>query len=285
MVVYGDLLFMINFSMDFLCFYFSCLLTHRKLPNLRAVVASSLGGIYSVAVLFMSVKQPLAFILDVFVLFLMCAIVYLDRGANLRSLVKMIALYFLVSSLLGGVMTALYSFLNRYDSIFDNIESASDMQMWVFLLLAMGGSALTVLGGKMMRSGASKRVVELEIVHGGRAAHLRALVDSGNLAVEPISGKSVVFVRLEALRDILDGEIYSALFLGDVQSLPLSVVSRIRFIPTCSVGGEALLPALRFDCVRVKYGNSRAEIEVYIAPVKDGAFGDCDAIISHEAMI
>ena len=74
MVVYGDLLFMINFSMDFLCFYFSCLLTHRKLPNLRAVIASSLGGIYSVVVLFMSVKQPLAFILDVFALFLMCAI-------------------------------------------------------------------------------------------------------------------------------------------------------------------------------------------------------------------
>ena len=285
MVVYGDLLFMINFSMDFLCFYFSCLLTHRKLPNLRAIIASSIGGIYSVAVLFVKAKQPIAFFVDILVLFLMCATVYCGRGMSLKTVLKMTAIYFLVSSLLGGVMTALYSFLNRFDSIFDNLTVENDLQIWLFMLLAIGGSALTVYGGKIFRSGASKRTVELEILHRGRTARIRALVDSGNLAVEPISGKSAVIVGVEALEGVLDGEVYSSIVSGDVYSLPLSVASKIRYIPTCAISGEALLPAMRFESVRIKSGKSVKEIDVYIAFVKEKSFGDCNAIISHETII
>ncbi len=285
MVVYGDLLFMINFSMDFLCFYFSCLLTHRKLPNLRAIIASSIGGIYSVAVLFIKAKQPIAFLVDIFVLFVMCTIVYSVGGINLKTIVKMTAIYFLVSSLLGGVMTALYSFLNRFDSIFDNMSIENDLQIWIFLLLAIGGSALTIYGGKIFRSGSSKRTVELEIEHLGKIARLSALVDSGNLAVEPISGKSVVIIRLETLENILDSEVYSALAKGDICQLPLSIASKIRLIPTRAISGEALLPAVRFESVRIKNSKITKEIDVYIAFVRGKKFGDCDAIISHETII
>lgn len=285
MVVYGDLLFMINFSMDFLCFYFSCLLTHRKLPNFRAILASSLGGVYSVAVLFIKCSQPYAFLLDLAVLFLMCVIVYASKKMTAGSLLKGVFIYFLVSALLGGVMTSLYSLLNRFDSVLEDFAGEDDIGMWAFLLLAVVGSILSVNGGKIFRSGASQRRVMLEIENGGKIANISALVDSGNLLTEPISGKNVVIVRLKALEKILDEEVYSALAVGDVCSLPLSVMSKIRLIPARAVSGEALLPAQKFDRVILKSQKNTKELDVYIAFAKENSFGECDAIISHETII
>ena len=80
MIVYGDLLFLINFSMDFLCFYISCLLLHKKLPTLRACFSSCIGGIYSVVALFIAVDKISAFVIDISVLILMCIVVYYKRN-------------------------------------------------------------------------------------------------------------------------------------------------------------------------------------------------------------
>ena len=82
MVVYGDLLFLINFSMDFLCFYISCLLLHKKMPTVRVCLSACLGGVYSVASLFISVGKTEAVIIDMSVLLLMCCTVYLDKNES-----------------------------------------------------------------------------------------------------------------------------------------------------------------------------------------------------------
>ncbi len=106
MTVYGDLLFIINFSMDFLCFYLSCLLLHRKMKVGRACLAAALGGVYSVASLFISASGVIAFAIDMVMLVLMCFIAYGIRKMGMKALVKAIFLYFFVSALLGGLMEA-----------------------------------------------------------------------------------------------------------------------------------------------------------------------------------
>ena len=79
MTVYGDLLFLINVSMDFLCFYICCLLLRCPLPLFRTCVASALGGVYSVAALFI-VASPLAsFLLDVLCCAWMCIAVFWSK--------------------------------------------------------------------------------------------------------------------------------------------------------------------------------------------------------------
>ena len=96
MVVYGDLLFLINFSMDFLCFYISCRLLHKKLPTLRACLSAFVGGIYSVASLFIVTNAKLAIVMDIAVLVFMCLVVYLDKVISFTMLLKGIFLYFFV---------------------------------------------------------------------------------------------------------------------------------------------------------------------------------------------
>lgn len=286
MAVYGDILFLINFSMDFLCFYLSCLLLHRKLPVGRACIASALGGIYAVASLFIKASGVIAFALDIGSLVLMCIIVYFQRGMKYSKIVWSAFLYILISALLGGVMTSLFSLFNRME-IFDFTEMQEDgMSVWIFAILAILGTVLTLRGGRIFSSSASIKTVTLHICSEHGEAELCALVDSGNLATEPISGRAVVFASLESCREVLDEECYRVLLLDEgLETLPLKIASSMRLIPGITIGGRSILPAKRFSEVRVKMKNREKSVDVYIAFVRSEVLGDYDAIISDKTII
>ena len=180
MIVYGDLLFLINFSMDFLCFYISFLLIHRKMPTLRTALASVIGGVYSVAALFVKVGQGWAFVIDVLLLVLMCLAVYASRGMRVLGFAKFVLLYFFVSALLGGIMTALFSLFNQVD-IFSGIsESENDISVWIFALLTVVSTVFTVKGGGFFKSSVKKTSATLVLLGDKGRVGLSTLLDSGN---------------------------------------------------------------------------------------------------------
>ena len=74
--VYADILFFINFSMDFLCFYICSRVLGRPLACLRAALASAMGGVYSVAMLIWCPDGIVSLLLDVSVLLIMCAVFF-----------------------------------------------------------------------------------------------------------------------------------------------------------------------------------------------------------------
>lgn len=290
MIVYGDLLFLINFSMDFLCFYFTCLLLHKKLPTLRACISSAAGGAYSVAALFFVLDRPLAIALDVLVMVLMCLAVLAERGLTPARFLLACVLYFIVSATLGGVMTALFSFFNGAG--LSDIGNVSDgavgggegIDAWIFALLAVCASVLTLCGGRIFRSASHARTVTLEIRGNGGVATLRALVDSGNLACEPISGRSVIFATVGSCREIVPMELYEAMSEGAApESLP--AVLGVRLVPSSGIGGRVLLPALRFPELYVHTGRRKKCIDAYVAFVPDGTFCEHDAIISDGLLV
>ena len=286
MVVSGDLFFLINFSMDFLCFYLSCLLLHRKMNTLRVLLASAIGGAYSVASLFFSVGRGTALVLDLIILIFMCVVAYGTKKVKFFSFFKSVLLYFFVSALLGGLMTALFSLFNNL-SVLDSSKIGSEgVDVWIFALLAVISALISIRGGRFYRGSTTRRRAEIEISSQGGVVHLSALVDSGNLAYEPISGKAVVFANIDACREIIDEKTYKALKSeSDITALPLEVASKIRLIPSKMIGGGAILPALKFTSVCATSGKQKKELDVYVALLNDEIAGGFDAIISDEALL
>ena len=74
-IVYGDLFFLINFSMDFLCLFLVAKLLSRPLSTLRLSLASALGGVYSVGALFLP-EGLLGIILDLVCCIGICLIAF-----------------------------------------------------------------------------------------------------------------------------------------------------------------------------------------------------------------
>lgn len=286
MTVYGDLLFLINFSMDFLCFYITCLLLHRKLPLLRGCVASALGGVYSVLALFLTADKTFALIFDLLCCFAMCALVFLGRKTSVWKIIKASALYLFVSMLLGGIMTALFSILNRAELFSGESQDGEGITVWIFALLAIVSGAVTIFGGRFFRSSAEKREVIVELAHNGKKVKIRALCDSGNLASDPISGKAVVVATLKSSQDIIPQEMYPVFEnVCNMEKLPVNVASKIRLIPSSTISGNALLPAIKVQNIKIIYEKNEKNIDALVSFVNQNDFGGYDAVIPQEVMI
>ena len=162
----------------------------------------------------------------------------------------------------------------------------NDLNMWVFALLAALGSVFTLGGGRFFRSSASKKTATLILEGKGGRAELNALIDSGNLATEPISGKAVAFANVERCRAVLDVELYDAIKSGSsLESMPFYISSAIRFVPAKTVTGSVLVPAVRIKVARIISGNIEKDIDIYVALIDEGKIENFDAIISGEVLL
>lgn len=264
--VYVDLLFMINFSMDFLCFFLCARLLGRKLSLPRAIAASALGGCYSDIALFLSVGWIPSLIIDVFVCVAMCAVVFCKKGKN-SSLPLYILVYFAISMALGGFMTAIFNLLNKAELPLES--GASDgISVWLFAVLAAVSAVITLVGGRFFRSKSSQKNADIEVTYKGRSVKLRAMTDSGNLLREPISGKPCIVADISSLEGVIPRRLALAAREKDISvigGLSTTDAKNVRVIPIKTAGGDGILIALRADRVTIDSGKGAEEVDAFIA--------------------
>lgn len=213
--VYIDLYFLINACMDLLCMMLTAALLHRFVRRWRAILASVLGGAYAVAALLLGFDGMTGFLLDAFVAVLMCVIGFAGKHLPFRRLLQTVPVYLLVSVLLGGVMTALYALLNRLNLPLDALQG-DGLSVWTFALLTAVAGFATVKGGRFLGFSSKTKSVVLHVTLFGKEHTLRALVDSGNLLQDPLSGKSVIVADIATLRASLPPSLSKALNSKDV---------------------------------------------------------------------
>lgn len=165
--VYADILFLVNFSMDYLCFYLTNGILHRKPRAFRMLLASVLGAFYAVAAVFLPVGEVTAFLADITVCAVMCAIVYAKRGEAFRNYLVSTGVYFGISALLGGLMTAFCSLLNHLGLPLEVIGK-DGLSAWLFALLAAVSAAVAGTVGKFFRKSAGEQTATVGINCRGR---------------------------------------------------------------------------------------------------------------------
>ena len=101
-VVYGDVLFIINFSMDFLSLYVTAKFIHLRLRFVPTIAAAAIGAVYGVASVILDGNELISYFISAAVSILMC---YIALGKHL--LLRHTLIFYAVSLGLGGCMTAL----------------------------------------------------------------------------------------------------------------------------------------------------------------------------------
>ena len=275
--VYVDLLFMINFSMDFLCFFLASKLFGTKLPVGRSIIASIIGGAYSVAALFIDTGQIAAFIIDAVVCALMCAICFGGKSKS-RSLPFYILVYLAISMMLGGAMTALFNLINRLELPLS--EGSSDgISVWMFAALALVSAGVTLLGGALFKKRTIQKNACLGIVHNGKRIVLDAMTDSGNMIRDPISGAACIIVDIDSVRGVISQRICDAAKLGDVSSVATlrgDDAKSVRLVPIKTASGDAVLIGVRVDEITVErdHGAQVVNAIILLSDIKDSADGN-----------
>ena len=266
MDVYADLLFLINFSMDFLCLFLSAKLLHLPKRTLRMLLAAVLGGLYSVVALFLEVGSWAALAIDLAVCFGMCAVCAAGKGVGFGRLLLLCGTYFGVSALMGGGMTALYSLLNRADLPLGTVEG-DGISAWLFLLLATLAALSAAFGGRLFSKQTAQRFCTLCVRLDGVKWEMEGLCDSGNLLCDPISGTPVIVVDREVWLGSLPQPLRRTVESGGREIEAGAEGRRVRIVPMHTAQGSTLAVALLPDEVLIgqKNGKSRA-VQALIAP-------------------
>lgn len=246
--IYGDIYFLVNFSMDFLSLWLTAKILHLPLHAGRAAVSAAIGGLYAVLALIPGRYAAVNWIIGLLLPALLCYICF--GSCKIGRFLCRYAAFWGISLLTGGGMTALYYAVNRAAgnrkiSVNGTVKEVyNEIPLWVFALLALACALISLIWGRIagrMR-GRRSAALTVQFCRGGQEVVLSALVDSGNLLTEPFGGLPVILVGRERMKEILPAPLLPVLMgSGDLSGLDGDAASRIRLIPYRGVGGGGLL--------------------------------------------
>ena len=278
--IYGDVLFIINFSMDFLSLYIVGRLLHLDMKAWRVILGASIGALYGVLELLIDTYRFFEMLLTVSILFLMCLIAFGIKRA--RTYFTSVVLVGGVGMLIGGMMTSAFVRLGSYPSYIEiggDIHTVfGDIPVWKFAVFALLSALATWGIGRLFKRKSALRTCRLRITFGGEEKELTALVDSGNLSEEPLSGTPVIFLKRSAAA-VLPERLIFAMQSG-ISALSAEDAGKLRVIPSRTVTGDGLIlaavpekTALFSDGI---WENRRALIALDIS---DGDYGGFEALV------
>lgn len=274
-VVYADLYFMINFSMDFLCFFLTAKILSIKFNVLRLSLASALGGIYAVCALFLTVGRVCALVIDMAVCALLCVAAFVTRK-RVGAIFTYIPVYIAVSMVLGGFMTALFNLFNRLE-LPTPANDSDGMSIWLFAILAILGGFSVLIGGRFFARKSSRKTADVTVTYKEKSVSIHALCDSGNLLRDPVSQAPCIVVDRTLLKGVIPDEMLFASSKGDISALASigsESRSRIRLIPANTATGEGLLVAFRADSVEVDIGKGKKKVDALVVVSNIGSTAD-----------
>ncbi len=276
-VLYIDVYFFLNFTIDILASFFSSKFLRLRTALWRLVSIGSFGAICAIVDVF--IGDALVFRIVNSSLFLLLAAIVVAKRVSLLRRVKFAVAFYIFEALLGGVVHYMYSLLSRYaEDVFDYI-SASDnnrgaLIFSLIILFSIGVLRIFI----MMFSGNSNvksAVVRLKV--GDTEITNDALVDSGNLVKDPMSMCPVIFIKESFAEVFLPREVVA---LENIDHLDHSFRKRIRLVPVTRDGKTRVMTGLRLDEVEVisAFGNGLVDATVVID--KDGgSYGGFECLL------
>ena len=276
--VYVDLLFVVNFCMDFQCLFLTARLLHRPFSLKRALPASALGALYACAALFIPASGAVALGSDLLVGGVMCAIVFGGQNEKKRRFLVPFGLYFGVSAAVGGVMSAISGLLShlKYQPVQQANHSLS------FFLLALLGGLATFLWGRLCQRRAKGKRVHLHLEYEGRELNVEAFVDTANHLCDPLCGRPVVVIDRVVAQSLLPDVLLRAAERGmaGLCLLPPALARRVRMIPAATVTGRGVLLAVAPDKAMLDAGQGAHAVDLLLSPAPLGGTAE-----GHKALL
>ena len=258
MVLYADIYLLINFSMDFLSLFITSKLLNAKIYKFRIIFASSIGALYALGMLLFEFSTFVTLCLNIACEIIIVLICFENK--KFKRIISSALVNFVISATLGGVMSVMYSFMNK---IMENIISneSKDSYYGIRLAIIIALTLLTsIVFSRILNRSKQIKSEKIYVLLKDKTFEFEALCDSGNLLKEPLSGKSVILVteKSELGKEILK--------IQDIYK---------RYIPYKNVDGTGILKGAIPQKIIVRENL----VEAVIATTDTDNFGGYDALL------
>ncbi len=245
MTVYADVLFCVNFAINFLVLYLTGKIGRLSPPLWRLALGAVAGAAYAVFMFFPRLSFGYSAAAKVLFSLFVVALTFNLRG--IRLYIKSVGIFYLVTFCLGGGVMALFYFTGmgqRTGAIVKNGILYMNLP-WEILLLSVGvcyGIIRMIWGVLQSRLSQESMYRKVGIFWNGKEVWLDALLDTGNALCEPFSGAPVIVAEYDRLLPILPIGLQNAYREGGVPKIEAiedeKIRERIRMIPFSSLGKE-----------------------------------------------
>ena len=246
MTVYLDIVLLENLCMNYIILFATGYIMKLKMKQLRLVLSAMLGGIYAVIAYIEILPIYSSFAMKILLSVLMVHIAY--NSKNIKNLLKQLVVFYLISFAFGGSAFALLYFVRPQDILIRNGVYVGTYPIKIALLGGIVGFIITYIAFKVVKTKLHKKdiIYNIEIHIKEKTLKLKAMLDTGNMLKDPISGMPVIVVEKQELYSILPKKLLDnidKLIGGEAENLleqveEKEIFTRFRMIPFSSVGKQ-----------------------------------------------
>lgn len=276
MTIYLDIILLENLLMNYIIVFATGLIIKVKIKQLNLILASLIGAIYSVLSYLTAMQIYSNFLLKL--ILSICMVYVAFRSKNIKALLKHLILFYLTSFAFGGCAFALLYYVRPQDVLMKNGVYIGTYPLKIALLGGIVGFAIINIAFKVIKSKISKKDMfcEVEINFNHKVSGVKAMIDTGNLLKDPITGNNVIVVESEKLEEIIPKDILKNiehLIAGQLQEEREEMqeyLARVRVIPFSSLGKQnGMLVGFKPDKIVIKCEDIEKEISKVIVGIYD----------------
>jgi stage II sporulation protein GA (sporulation sigma-E factor processing peptidase) len=271
MDIYVDILLAENILMNYLILWLTSVAVKAHTSRIKRFAASVVGALYALLIFFPGYRVLYSMAMKGLLSFLIIIIAF--TPLRFKEFIKQLAVFYLVSFILGGAVLGLFYFTNMGTVTPGGVFLIEGIP-WSILV---GAGLVTVIIVRICLVPLYSFLERKSLYHnltirlGDRAAGIVGLLDTGNELYDPITNYPVIVVQYSAIKELLHEkirEIFEENREDDLEQIYVRFkeadwVSRMRLIPFSSLGKEKGM-LLGFKADQVLIGNKCVD-EVIVA--------------------
>lgn len=270
MVVYADILIILNVAVDYFLLLATSGIIQRKPPVLRLILSALIGG-FSSLYIFMpktSVITDIAFRIAVCLLMTLSAFGF--RGT--KSFFRAAGALLLTTVCYGGAMTAVwYLFKPGGMAVINSVVYFGISPIVLIISSAAAYAVYIIFSAIFSKNARFAEKCDIIVSAGDKSVTACGIVDTGN-SLKDVFGSSDVIIA--------DEKCVAELFGNEYRNDP-TLKTRYRLMPCGTVGGETALDGYRCDRATVCDGKKTVVLEKPILAISKTKINDgCRAIVN-----
>ena len=254
--IYIDIVFLENLIMNSIIIYATSIILKLKPKMIRVVISSAIGSVYAIITYITELPIYTSIISKII---LAIVIVYVAfNPQNVKIMWKKVLIFYLTSFVFGGVALYLIYFIKPQDVFIKNGIFVGKYVLKVIFLGAIMAFIVIKISIKFIKTKINVKDMfcKIKIKINGKEVETKAMIDTGNLAKEPITNTPVVIVESSLLDKVLPEEILNSIdniLAGKLDGVKEEYISRLRCIPFSSLGKQnGMLLGIKADEIIVE---------------------------------
>lgn len=254
--IYIDIVFFENLIMNSIIIYATSIILKLKPKMIRVVISSAIGSIYAIITYVTELSIYTSIISKGILAIVMVYIAF--NPQNMKNMWKQLLIFYLTSFVFGGVALYLIYFIKPQDVFIKNGIFVGDYVLKAIFLGAIIAFIIIKISIKFIKTkiNAKDMFCKIKIKLNGKEIETKAMIDTGNLAKEPITNTPVVIVESSLLEKVLPKEILNSIdniLAGKLDGVKEEYISRLRCIPFSSLGKQnGMLLGIKADEIIVE---------------------------------